>query len=157
MAIRIMSTCRTGGDVRKQHGFLPVLREPFRQCGHSKAIATNAAQIIHEIGTPDIMGDEPAIFHERDAISREPVPGRPAASGKAGRDNAGCRWENGSMGGEDSRHPCEVSKSWRRRWRNHIPPQAIQYHNNNALLHVRATFTQTLGCIRCRDGSACNS
>jgi hypothetical protein len=157
MAIRIMSTCRTGGDVRKQHGFLPVLREPFRQCGHSKAIATNAAQIIHEIGTPDIMGDEPVIFHERNAISCEPVPSRPAASGKAGRDNAGCRWENGSVGGEDSRHPREASQRWRRRWRNHIPPQAIQYHNNNALLHVHSTFTKILGCIRCRDGSACNS
>jgi hypothetical protein len=103
------------------------------------------------------MRDELAIFHERNAISREPVPSRPAASGKAGRDNAGCRWENGSVSGKYSRHPHEASQRWRRRWRNHIPPQAIQYHNNNALLHVRATFTQTLGCIRCRDGSACNS
>jgi hypothetical protein len=136
---------------------LPVLREPFRQCGHGKAIATNAAQIIHEIGTPDIMRDEPAIFHERNAISREPVPGRPAASGKAGRDNAGCRWEDGSMGGEDSRHLREARQRWRASVRNHIPPKAIQYHNNNAFLHVHITFTQMPGCIRCRDGSACNS
>jgi hypothetical protein len=89
MATRIMSTCRTGGDVGKQHRFLPVLQEPFRQCGHRKAIATNAAQFIHEIGAPNIMGDEPVIFHERNAISRKPVASRPAASGKAGRDNAG--------------------------------------------------------------------
>ena len=157
MAIRIMRARRTGGDVGKQHSFLPDARQPFRQRGHSKAIATNAAQIIHEIGTPDIMGDEPVIFHERNAISREPVPSRPAASGKAGRDNAGRRWENGSMGGKDSRHPREASQRRRRRWRNHIPPQAIQYHNNNALLHVHTTFTRILGCIRCRDGSACNS
>ena len=103
------------------------------------------------------MGDEPVIFHERNAISREPVPSWPAASGEAGRDNAGCRWENGSVGGEDSRNPREARQRWRASMRNHIPPKTIQYHNNNALLHAHATFTQILGCIRCRNGSACNS
>src|SRR5579872_2155761 len=137
VAVRVMGTGGSGGDVVEHHRLAAGAGEALGQGGDGEGPALEAAPVVHEVGVADVVMDELAVFHKCHGVALESVGGGQAAGHEAGGGDAGGGGEDGAMGGEAGGGGGEGVEVWGGGGADHVPAEAVEDDDGGAAGHWR--------------------